>query len=501
MTFKKFYNLINPQPEIAGLEISDAYLRYVLLKGKKASFISFKLPPGIIESGKVKDKDKFLSITTDFFKKISPSNKKKYVVANITDANVYTEMFSLPKAAENNIEESINLNLRMISPINFDNAYIDWQIIGEKISNGMVQSEILGSFVPKQVIDDYENILSKAGFELVAIEFPGIALTRSVVDLHDGFDKSKNYILMRVGSDGLSFDFIKNGNLYFLHFISWASAYGDQRQVSFDLVKNLVIVETQKVLSFYETHSEGIVDGMFLVSPTLTEEISKIIADNFHNLSVRIPALKEFKNVEPVWFNAMGSALRGLKSRSEDAEISLLSAGTEKKFADYQVVAFMSIWRNIILSVLGAIIIFFGGLDFIIMRNTTALTEKLSSIAAVPGVLKISELQKQANDFNQKADLLYSAYSSKIIWSLFFRQIDQLTSQNGIAIKRILVQSVNSPVLLLGEASSEDKIIAFKTVLENQKNFSDVNLQLSNISKSIGGSLNFSVTFKIKIGE
>jgi Tfp pilus assembly PilM family ATPase len=501
IAFKKFYNLINPQPEIAGLEISDAYLRYILLMGKKASFISIKLPPGVIENGKIKDKDKFLIIISDFYKKISPNNKKKYIIVNIPDANVYTEMFSLPKVAEKDLEEAINLNLRMISPIDFDNAYIDWQIIGQKLSNGMIQSEILGSFVPKQVIDDYESILSKAGFEVVAIEFPGIALTRSVVNLSEGFDKNKNYILMRVGSDGLSFNFIKNGNLYFLHFISWASAYGDQRQVSFDLIKNLVIVETQKVLSFYETHSEGNIDGMFLVSPTLTDEISKIISDNFHNLIVKIPVFSEFKNVEPVWFSAVGSAVRGLKPRSEDSDISLLSAGTEEKFVNYQISAFIGIWRNIILSVLGAIVIFFGGLDFIIMSNASALAARVNSISGIPGADKISDLQKQAIDFNRKADLIYSAYNSRILWSPFFRQISQLAADNDITVKRLLIQSLTAPVLLVGEADSEDKIIDFKTVLESQAQYSDINFQLSNISKGVGGNLNFSISFKFKNGE
>lgn len=498
MTFKKFYNLINPQPEIAGLEISDAYLRYVFLKGKKANFISVKIPPGVVEEGKIKDKDKFLAVISDFYKKISPNNKKKYIIANIADANVYTEMFSLPKSAKENFEEAIDLNLRMISPIDFNNAYIDWQVIGEKISSEMAQVEILGSFVPKQIIDDYESVLSKAGFEVVAIEFPAVAITRSVANLSEGFDKNKNYILMRVGSDGLAFNFIKNGNLYFLHFTSWFSAYGDQRKISFDLIKNLIISETQRVLSFYETHSEGKIDSMLLVSPTLNDEISKIIVDNFPGLSIKTPVFREFKNVESVWFGVIGSALRGMKPRAEDTDISLLSAGTEEKFANYQIAAFISIWRNIILSVLGSIIIFFGGFDYILARNVAIFTEKLSPASVSAGISKVTELQKEVNSFNKNADLIHNAYNQKIFWSFFFDQINTLSSNQGITIRRILIQSLNSPVLLSGEADSENKIISFKTALESHPQFANINLQLSNISKGAEGNINFSITFEIK---
>ncbi len=495
-SFKNFLNLINPQPEIGGLEISDSYLRFVLLKNNKADIVSMKMPPGVIEDGKIKDKDQFFSIISNFYNQLSPGSKKKYIIANISDINVYTEVFLLPKSGESNLDEAVNLNLRMISPIDFDNAYTDWQLIGEKISGGVNQLQILGAFVQKKIIDDYEDILSRAGFDVAAVEFPAVALTRSLSELSEGFSKNKNYILMRVGSDGLAFSFISNGNLNFLHFASWASAYGGQRQISFDAMKRVIITEVQKVLSFYGTHAEGKIDSLILVSQTLTDEISKIINDNFPDISVRIPTFREFKNLEPVWFSTVGSALRGVIPRSEDSVISLLSAGTEIKFRNYQIVAFINIWRNIILSVLGAIIVFYIGLDFLIMKNFDVLSQKVKAIS-IPDFANITELQNEARDFNQKANLIYAAYAQKSIWSPFFVQLNQLAGSD-ISIKRILVQSVDSPVLLVGEAPDEDKIVTFKDALESQSQFTNINFQLSNISKNVSGNVDFTLTFELK---
>lgn len=497
LTFKNFLKLVNPQPEIGGLEICDSYLRFVLLKDGKANFVSVKLPPGIIENGRIKDSEQFFSIASNFYKKISPKNKKVYVIANISDANVYTEMFFLPKTGDNHIEETINLNLRMISPIDYESAYVDWQPVSEKIVNGMPQMEILGSFVNKQIIDEFETILLRAGFEVVAIEFSLLSLVRSIMDAGEGVDKNKNYILMRVGGDGLAFGFIKNGNLYFSRFISWFSIYGGQRQISFDDMKNTIISEVQKVLSFYETRSSGEMGGLFLISQALTDEISKIVSESFPKLQIKIPTLREFKNMESIWFGVVGSAIRGIIPRSEDSFISLSSSGTEEKFKNYQILAFVEVWTNVILTFFGAILIFLGILDFFLMKNSDVLDEKVKAISINPDFSIISSLQAEAINFNQKAELLDAANSQKIIWSSFISQIMQFTGED-ITIKRILVQSLDAPVLLVGEADNEDKVIAFKDNFASQAKISNVNLQLSNIVKSAEGKINFSITFEMK---
>ncbi len=495
--FKKFLNLINPEPNIGGLEISDAYLKYVSLKGKKASFVSMKLPPKVIEDGRIKDKEQFYALLSRFHDQVGRKGKKIYCVASISDGNVYTEIFSLPRFADGNLEEAANLNLRMISPIDFANAYADWQAVGEKLSNGASQMEIFAVFAPRQAVDEFEEIIKKAGFDPVAVEFPALALTRTLAELGENFNKEKNYLLMRVGSNGLSFGLIKNNALYFLHFSSWSSAYGVERKVSLESFKKLVISEVQKILSFYETHWSGAIESLFLITPTLKEEIVKILRENFPKLEVKIPTLKQFdKNLDSDWFGAIGSALRGLMSRSKDIIISLASVGTEEKLKNYQIEQFIKNWRNIILAYLSAILIFFGGLDFIIMKNSAALDEKLNSISVQAELAKIVQFQKNAGDFNQKADLLYRAYGQKSKWSAFFTKI-LAGVDTDIVIKRIFISSATAPIFLVGESSSEQNIIKFKNILEAQPQFSNVNFQLSGIGR-VGGKISFSISFNVK---
>lgn len=496
-SFKKFLNFANPEPQIGGLEISDAYVRFIQFKNDKAKIISVKLPQGVVEDGKIKDKGQLFLVLSNLHNQLVFRKRKRiYAILSISDINVYTEIFYLPKAAESDLNQAANLNLQMISPIDFNNAYHDWQTVGERPDNGSSQLEILSAFISKSVVNEFEEVINKSGFDIAAVEFPSLALVRALAEMGEGVDKNKNYLLMKIGGDGICFAVLKNGNLYFLHFISWTSVYGQSRQVTVESLKNLTVSEIQKMLSFYETHWNEPLAEMLLVSSTLREEIIKIIGENFPSLSVKTPILRQFKNLEPSWFSVIGSALRGLTSRSDDIFISLAASGTEEKFRLYQVVSFIKLWRNVILTFLGAIIIFFGGLDFILARNNVGLQEKIKDISINPEFNSIIELRKEAESFNQKVSFLAVAAKNRNKFSPFIKQITGLSEPSSVLIKRIFVQSVDSPVLLVGEAGSEDKITNFKKNLETQDNFSNINFQLPNFSQT-ADKIIFSITLNV----
>ncbi|PIR44192.1 hypothetical protein COV23_01160 [Candidatus Wolfebacteria bacterium CG10_big_fil_rev_8_21_14_0_10_31_9] len=496
MNIKTFINLISPQPEVAGLEISDAYIRFIFIKGKKAEFFSSKLPPGIVEDGRVKDKEGLISILSNFHKKISSNGGKFYVVLSISDSNIYTEIFTLPISALSNLNEAAQLNLQMISPIDFISAYSDWQVLREDKEEGTNQFGVLGAFSSKQVIDDFEEVLSKSGFEPVATEFPMFALSRALVELGDGISNEKNYLLLRVGSDGLSFGLIKNGDMFFLHFISWSAIYGGERTVSINSLRKVIVEETQKVLSFHETHTKGDISDFILVSPSLVDEISKVVSENFPKLSLKIPTLNQFTNLTPAWFSALGSALRGTISRSKDNIISLSKIGTENKFMRYQVDTFIKIWRSIIFSVFGGVFLLYLIMDGIFANNLSGLNNQSSNVLSDIESAKLTELVEASDDFNQKANMLYYASSEKIKWSVFLNDINNKTG-GDIIINKLLIQSLASPVLIIGQAPSQEAIVNFKNALSLQPQISDINFQPSSVTQS-GNKLNFSISFNIR---
>lgn len=494
---KKIANAVNPPLQIGGLEITDSYIRFVAIKGKKADFVSTKLPPGVIEDGKIKDKDKVRDILTGFHNQMTGKKKKIWVIASISDSNVYTEMFALPKSAAQDIEEAARLNLQMISPIAFESAYADWHLVGEKEVNGVVQNEILGAFVQKQLIKDFEEIVDGSGFEIAAIEFPMFALTRAIVELSEQFDRKKNYLVFRLGSDGISFGLVKNGELYFLHFVGWSAVYGEQRRATLASLKKMVVDEIHKVLSFYETHWDGVLTNLLLVTPTFEQEIKAAISESFPGLVVEVPIIRQFKNLSIGWLSVLGSAFRGIVPRDEDAMISLATAGTGDKYGIYQATNFVRLWRNIVTTVLVGILVLFAGLNAYLSVNNGRLEQKLTGLSQNPATGKLDELRQQAAVFNGKVILLEQASAERLIWSGFFDDI-QTMAGSDISIRRISIQSVDTPVTIFADATTQAAIGVFEKALRSDPKLSDVVFQLSSVSQIEGGRYAFSMSFKVR---
>lgn len=493
---KKLANAINPPLQIGGLEITDSYIRFVLIRGKKADFVSAKLEPGIIEDGKIKDADRLLGVLRSFHDQMVGKKSKVWAIASISDGNVYTEIFALPKSTGNDLAEAARLNLQMISPIDFNSANADWHRAGEREINGILQSEMLGAFVSRQLIEGFENIAGKAGFEIAAVEFPMLALARAIKELGDQFEKRKNYLLFRLGGDGISFGLVRGGELYFLHFVGWGAVYGAERKATFESLKKMIIEEIHKVLSFYETHWEGVLTNLLVVTPTFEKEIREAIEKNFPKLVVEIPVLRQFKDLSIGWFSVLGSAYRGIIPRDEDDMLSLATAGTDEKYDAYQMSNFIRLWRNVTVTVLAGVLVLLVGLDIFLATNAAALSEKLAGGSGDPVVGQLDELRQAADKFNGIVDSLARASDNRLMWSGFFKSMGDMAGDH-VVIRRIVVQGIGVPVTIFGEAVTQPAIGDFEKVLQANPNISDVRFQLASVSQTEGGRYAFSMSFKV----
>ncbi|MBI3638639.1 hypothetical protein HY227_02760 [Candidatus Wolfebacteria bacterium] len=491
----KITNLLNPKPSIGGLEISESDLRFILVKNNKLIQVSARLPAGIIEDGKVKDADGLKNILQDFHSKIiSRQGKQIPVVVNIPDNNVFAQVFELPIVASENLKEAAELNLHMISPIDFESAYSDWQKIGEIDRNGE-QLEILGGFIQKNIIDGFADCLKQANFSVVAFEFPGLSLSRLTT--------GAPIILLRLSSSGFSFSVLKEGNLYFSHPTGWTSG-----SASVSELENIITRETQKVLNFYANHWQSPISKLAVIVPnsSIEEKISEIIKNNFflpvdsfiNSIPLKIQKM-DFSSLGPEWLAAFGSAIRGTLPRSEDNFISLASVNTREEFNQYQIMNFSKIWRNIIITSLGFITILFLIIEVFFINTTDSLNKRLAETSRIGAdEKKIASLQDEIKGFNKKIDLALEAKRQTNDLSPFFLKVKTLAG-NEILIDRISFQSEAAPVVFNGRATSEDAVIKFKNALVGDPQFSDINLPLTGVGSPVGGFVSFSLTFKTKL--
>ncbi len=497
--FKKILKLFSYQPLIGGLEINDFDLRFIHIKKGNVFSASVKLEPETVKDGKIQNRQNFLKALNQLHSQIiNYSRKKICVIATIPDNNVYVQIFNLPESAETQLEEAAKLNLQMISPIDFERAYSDWQAVGKSRENGF---EILGAFIHSELIDELDGLLREANFAPVAIEFSGLSLARLASALGEGVNNPQNpFILFNVGVNGLSFSLIKNGNLYFNHFVSWQSVYGNERRVVFESFKKLIIEEIKKVLNFSSTHWGHQTNAIFISSHGLIEEIAKIVSESF-SFNSQILTLKNFKNFERDWFLALGAAIRGSMPRFHDSIISLSKIGTEKEFYRQQNAVFLKIWRNIVLASLITILIIFILADGFLIKIIGNLNNQLSILTASKNqsgssMAELDKLQEEAANINKKISLAVLIYESRLQRSELLENIKNKAG-NDIILKRISVQSWSSPIFVSALAQDEQKALEFKDKLNSDNRFSEIELPIAKITPSAGG-VEFTISFKFR---
>jgi len=492
--FSSVIQRLSSQPAVGGIEISDSAIRFLRIKGEKTITASLRLPPGIILNGKINDRQNFLSALKTVYSQLVKTEvgSKIHTVVCLPVSVVYSQSFSIPQVDRGNIEEAAELNLRMISPINQEKTYSDWQIIAENAS----QIDILGAFVENSLVDDYDRCLRESGFLPITFEFPALSLTRMIKDLGPAIDTGKSYLIINISTEGLNLLIIRNGQLYFSHFIFWRTLQGEKRQIVFSDFREILVQEVQKIINFLSVNYKESFEGAIIVAPALEKEIGEIIKKEF-DLNVIPLQLKRYAEISAVWFVAFGSALRGLLPRRQDNYISLTAHNVIEEFYHEQALSFISLWRNILVVSLLVLLIAFSGVDIFLTQIKKNIEVQLSSLVARSQTQEVNKLQEKANVFNQLVTLVSNAEKSNPKWSPFFSQLNELTGSKVI-LDRIIVASFSSPVTIQGRADSEQAVIDFKNSLVSQTNFEKVNLPLTNIHPTADRRVSFEISFSVK---
>ncbi len=490
-----FSRLIFPHEPIPGLEIKDAALRIAVIKDGKLRKEGILLEPGIIEDGAIKDKSRLIGQLKDLRNQFSPGEKNKVpVIAIVPSSIVYAKVFSLPPLSEQGKLEAIQLNLQSISPIDFKSAYSDWEALGGEEKGGT--TEILGAFARKESIDAYAEVLEASGFTPVAIEFPALAIARSIRQFGIGVDLSKPQVVVNVSSDGIDFMVLKNGNIYFDYFTPWKLVRQEDRasrEIPFEDFKDTIVREIKKVSTFYASHWGGSLNNLILITQALEKEISEFVGKQF-NYKVANLAIREFSDAPMSWIGVIGSAFRGTIPRSRDILISLEALGTEKGYLYTQIKFFIRLWRNVLITTAAFFLIVFIGADSFLAQKLNAVSQQLQQVSAMPGGSEVANLQQQAVTFNNFVEMASYAKERSKGWSAFLSRIGILAKD--VKIMRVSINPEQKTAFVIGKASGEAVAIDFKNKLIAE-GLQNVNLPLSRIEAASDGGVVFSVTFTL----
>ncbi|TSC83102.1 MAG: Uncharacterized protein G01um101419_253 [Parcubacteria group bacterium Gr01-1014_19] len=492
-----FLRLLSPTPMIGGLEIGDLALRFLRLEDGKIKQASVQLPPGVIVEGKVIEREKLVAALRKLHQQIDHSKKITHSVLVMPASNVYTQSFSMPMVAEKNLQETAKLNMEMVSPIDSKQAYSGYQIIGETKPG---QLEALGAFVSIKEVDDLRSALQEANFDVIAVEFIGMSLTRLVKNYSAGLKPDVPYLIIHLSGDGPDLMIVKNGHLYFNYFHSWSaiqSEIGGRKMESADVLEFLS-THIRQVLNFYTSRWGGAINDIQVIANPISADILETAKKNF-GIDAKILTIGKYNQITPLWYATLGAALRGMMPRSKDKDLTLTDTGVDVGYYREALFNFIRGWRGVISVVLGFLLIVFGVADIFLYRTSTSLAEDLNNRSLVP-LSEIQALQTEVQAFNRNVDYALKAQAASDSWApIFDKVLAHIRSLAGqkITIDRFYIdQSLSA--LMIAKASNDSAVINFKNAMLKEPNFENVVLPLSNIKVNQDGTVSFTLQFKIK---
>lgn len=493
--FKKIIKALNPEPSIGGLEVSEGAVRYVMLNADK-TVARYALQPfagAVMQGGRVKDQAAFEAACNALHAQVARHREQVPVILTLSSAPVYAQVFSLPLLPPEQLEEAARLNLRMISPINFDSAYADWQMISmgdeESVNN---ESEALGAFIEAKVADAYREAAQRAGFLVAAIEFAPLSLTRVIQESAD-LDAREPYVVVSLGADGITFLVLRKGNVYFTRFLEW-SALGDA-PVTVGHFQSVVGLEMRRLLNFYTNKWGGTIQKALVVNTTTNKELAEWIKKEF---SLEVFALAGYHAVDRTWLIGVGAALRGLIPRAEDRCISLARVGTEDAVVHNRVRRFIALWRMVCFGVLGISVAAFAFADFTLVgveRSVRAEAEQIRDFITQGDVVSF---EAQAENFNALVDKALRAQGAAREWWGIVNRVYAVASGAQVALLNLQLDAAKNIIVINGEAPNEQEVIAFKNALADNPGIASVDLPFSAITQMAGGRAAFTAIIAVK---
>ena len=489
-------NLLTSPLKVGALELSATAVKYLTIRGGSILQASLRLPPGIIEKGVIVNRPLLIAALKNLHNQILPDAQAPInVIATIPSHVIYAQSFTVPLVASEHLEESIRLNLQMISPNNIEDSYYDYQEI--QTNKDLANIDLLGAFAPSGPVHGYEQALRETGFVPVAVEFPGLALARLVRERWGGIEATQDYLLIHIGGEGVLLLILKNGNLTFHHFTPWSDLGTTESTgpLSFSTIKSFLDRELQRVLNFYLSRTGKPITEAILVSPVFNYEIVQLASEKLH-LKVRNLSIAELPKLQPSWFTVLGSALRGSRSQASDTDVSLSATTTQTEYYQERLHGFIATWRNIIIGSLVIVLIAFTLVDSVFTKENGRIEHRLQAEFTAEELKNTKSIQETITTFNSLLDLIERTGKNEVPWSPFLVELQKIAGKD-IAFDRVYLNGgvSDSHGLVAARATNDAAALAFKERLMADAHIKSVSLPLAEIKALSDRTASFNITF------
>lgn len=194
----------------AGLDISDDGMHVVAYEGFGGTrHISLSgqedFPPGLFQGGDITNEKEFVSRLAQFGKKHGLSGVK----VSVPEEKAYLFQTEVPSTDQKKIEQNIEFKLEENVPLSGQDAVFYFDLLPKSATGGVLKASV--SVVPRVYIEQYMNLIKKAGLTPVSFEIVPKAIARSIIA--SGSEKTRLIIHAMSQKTGL---YVVSGNV--VHF-------------------------------------------------------------------------------------------------------------------------------------------------------------------------------------------------------------------------------------------------------------------------------------------
>ncbi len=352
-----------------GLDISDYSIEIISLEGTvekpRLSALGREiLEPGIVEDGKILEKEKLEVILRALLEKLKFGKiKTKKLIFALPESKTFLHFFELPEVLEKErIEKEIKLQAMHTFPFPLKELYFDFKV-GDK--------EVLLVAAQKDIVDDYLEVFKNVEIQPIALEIESISLARSLIG-----NQKETILIADIGARTTNFSLFDQNRLRLSISINIAGdrfnqALMEKSNISFQEAENLkkeigldpekkegkvflilqkeiqeIIAEIKKIADYFQNKTGKKIEKVILAGGSailhhlpeyLAENLEKpvSIGDPWEKINIDILKEKEYfekaLEINPILYaTVIGSTLRGLTKEPEKAGINLLPR--ERKF-------------------------------------------------------------------------------------------------------------------------------------------------------------------------
>ncbi|MEM8717256.1 MAG: type IV pilus assembly protein PilM [Cyanobacteria bacterium P01_G01_bin.4] len=179
---------------------------------KLANYASTPMPAGSMEEGKIIDP---MAVGSALRQLLGDSRIKQASVAGaIPGREAIVRLLRLPPdLQEDELRDTVlNQEAELYIPFPRDEADIDYQPLGIQVTpEGTEEMEVLLVAIPRDIVDNYVEVLSSAGLQAESIELSSFATIRAIKDQLVQFGPQEAIALVSIGYESTEISIIVSG--------------------------------------------------------------------------------------------------------------------------------------------------------------------------------------------------------------------------------------------------------------------------------------------------